>query len=152
MTDTNGRSTDRSGIVNSTVERPQRLFKTLIVDGNAPYRTALHKILSNAFPAITTAEASSGSEALAKIKSFNPDILLVAIQLPGANGLNLARQIKVDHPELIIILVSSQDLPEYHSAAKKSGIEYLIARDGWSGADIVALFRSILDPPPSPAR
>lgn len=150
MTDTNGRRTDRSGNSNSETERSQRWFKTLIVDGNAPYRTALQKILSHAFPAVTTAEASTGSEALALIETFNPDIILLAIQLPGAKGLSLACQIRRDHPKLNIILITSQYLPEYHSAARKCGIEHLIARDSWSGADIIELLRNILDPlPPS---
>ena len=146
MTEKNGRGTKRSGFVESAVERLHGLHKTLIVDGNKPYRTALRKILSNEFPLVKTAEASSASQALAMLGKFNPNILMLSIQLPGTNGLDLARQIRNEHPELIIILISRQDLPEYRAAVKKSGIDYLIARDSWSGADIIELFRSILTP------
>ena len=151
MTDTKDRRTDRSGNSNSETKTSPGWFKTLIVDGNAPYRAAIRKLLSNAFPAVTIAEASTGSEALALIENFNPDIMLLALQLPGAKGLSLACRIRRDHPMLNIILISSQDLPEYRAAARKCGIEHLIARDSWSGADIIELLRNIQVPLPKPA-
>jgi DNA-binding NarL/FixJ family response regulator len=56
----------------------------------------------------------------------------------------LAGQIKSKHPKTIIALLTSYNLPEYQTAAKESGIEYLIPKDEWTGDDIVALVKSIV--------
>jgi hypothetical protein len=43
-----------------------------------------------------------------------------------------------------IALLTSYDLPEYHAAAKESGIEHLVPKDEWTGEDMVALVQSIV--------
>ena len=78
------------------------------------------------------------------LQGFNPDLIFLEIHLPSESGLDLARQIKHDHPEIIIVILTSYDLPEYEAAAKKSGIEHLVPKDDWTGEDMVALVHTIL--------
>ena len=120
------------------------MFKILIVDPNDPFRRSLKKVLVNRFPFVDIQEASDGSQGLEMLQSFNPNLIFMEIHLPSESGLDLARQIKQDHPEIIIVILTSYDLPEYKAAAKESGIEHLIPKDDWTGEDMIALVHTIL--------
>ena len=117
--------------------------KILIVDPNDPFRRLLRKVLSNRFPTADIREASDGIQALKTMQLFNPDLLFLEIHLPAENGLDLARRIKMEHPEIIMVMLTSYDLPEYRAAAAESGIEHLVPKDDWTGEDMTALVQTI---------
>ncbi len=120
------------------------MFKILIIDPNDPFRCSLKKVLVNRFPSVDIQEASDGSEGLEMVQVFNPNLIFLEIHLPSENGLDLARQIKIDHPDIIIVMLTSYDLPEYKTAAEESGVEHLVPKDDWTGEDMIALVHTIL--------
>ena len=120
------------------------MFKILIVDPNDPFRQSLKKVLVNRFPFVDIQEVSNGSQGLEMVQNFRPNLLFIEIHLPSESGLDLARQIKIDHPDIIIVILTSYDLPEYKAAAKESGVEHLVPKDAWTGEDMIALVQSIL--------
>ena len=78
------------------------------------------------------------------VQSFSPNLIFLEIHLPSQSGLDLARQIKGAHPEIIIVILTSYDLPEYKAAVEESGIEHLVPKDDWTGEDMIALVHTIL--------
>jgi DNA-binding NarL/FixJ family response regulator len=120
------------------------MFKILIVDPNVPFRRSLKKVLVNRFPLADIREAADANGGLEIVRGFNPDLIFLEIHLPSESGLDLARQIKDDHPEIIIVILTSYDLPEYQAAATESGVEHLVPKDDWTGEDMIALVHSIL--------
>ena len=97
----------------------------------------------NRFPFVDIQEACDGKEGLDKVNIFDPNLIFLEIHLPAQSGLDLARRIKIDHPDIIIIILTSYNLPEYQTAAEESGVTHLVARDEWTGADMVDLVRLI---------
>jgi YesN/AraC family two-component response regulator len=89
-------------------------------------------------------EAADGNEGLQKVEDFHPHLIFVEIHLPAETGLDLAGRIKADHPDIIIVILTSYDLPEYQTAAKQLGVEHMVPKDDWTGEDMIALVRSIL--------
>lgn len=120
------------------------MFKTLIIDANVPFRRSLKQILSHQFPFVRLDEASSGFEGLSKIEAVPPDLIFMDIHLPGEAGLELVREIRAEHPDIIILIITSSDLPEYQTAARQHGVRYFISKDSWTGEQILQLFKSIL--------
>jgi CheY-like chemotaxis protein len=120
------------------------MFKILIVDPNDPFRQSLKKVLMNRFPFVDIQEACDGTEGLDKVNIFDPNLIFLEIHLPAQSGLDLARRIKIERPDTIIVILTSYNLPEYQTAAEESGIAHLVARDEWTGADMVDLVRLIL--------
>lgn len=120
------------------------MFKILIVDPNDPFRRSLRKVLVNRFPFVDVQQASDGSKGLEMVQGFGPNLIFLEIHLPSESGLDLARQIRIDHPEIIIVMLTSYDLPEYKAAAEESGAEHLVPKDDWSGEDMIALLDTIL--------
>lgn len=85
-------------------DRPIRLF---LVDDHTVVRQGTREIL-NRNPLFTVVgEAESGEELLGLLRLKKPDLLLLDINLPGKNGLQLLAEIKPEIPELKIILFSA---------------------------------------------
>jgi CheY-like chemotaxis protein len=120
------------------------MFKILIVDPNDPFRQSLKKVLVNRFPSVDIQEAADGNEGLQKVEDFHPHLIFLEIHLPAETGLELAGRIKADHPNIIIVILTSYDLPEYQAAAEKMEVEHIVPKDDWTGEDMIALVRSIL--------
>ena len=120
------------------------MFKILIVDPNGPFRRSLKKVLGKRFPFVYIQEASDGREGLAMVQGFSPNLIFLEIHLPSESGLDLARRLKIDHPDMIVVILTSYDLPEYQMAAAESGVEYLVPKDDWTGEDMIGLVDRIL--------
>ena len=120
------------------------MFKILIVDPNKPFRRALKKVLINRFSFLDILEAVDAIEAVAKVQDFDPNLIFLEIHLPSESGLDLARRIKSARPEIVIVILTSYNLPEYKKASEESGIEHFVPKDDWTGKDMVDLVRVIL--------
>ena len=120
------------------------MFRILIVDPNDPFRRSLKKVLHNRFPLVDIKEAADGVEGLHKVEVFDPNLIFLEIHLPAESGLDLAGRIKADHPDAIIVILTSYDLPEYKIAAENMGVEHMVPKDDWTGEDMIALVQSIL--------
>jgi len=56
------------------------------------------------------------------------------IRLPGENGLELTKRIKMNYPDIIMVILTSYALPEYRQAARESMADYFVPK-GWSIQD-----------------
>ena len=119
------------------------MFKILIIDPNDPFRRSRKKVLMNRFPSVEVQEAADGDEGLPIVEAFQPDLIFLEIQLPTETGLDLAGRIKAAHPDIIIVILTSYDLPEYKLAVEQSGVEHMVPKDDWTGEDMIALVQSI---------
>lgn len=116
----------------------------MIVEDNVSFRQELIGLLSSRFPLMKFEQAGDGKEALRKISNLLPDLIFMDIKLPGVNGLELTSKIKSSYSDIIIIILTSYDLPEYRDAAKQSGANYFISKGSSSAEEILALVESIL--------
>ena len=119
------------------------MLKTLIVDDHAGFREALKDILHTNFPAIDVTVAGDADEALRQVDTLVPDLIFMDIRLPGGSGLRLTKKIKSSHPDIVIAILTSHDLPEYRKAAFENGASYFILKSAPT-EDIVALVESAL--------
>ena len=69
-----------------------------------------------------------GETFLTEIDSFHPKIVFMDIRLPGENGLELTKKIKKNYPDVIIVVITSYDLPEYRQAARESMADYFLPK------------------------
>ena len=120
------------------------MFKTMLVEDNSSFRQTIKNNLKDQFPSMDIIEAGDGIEAFQKIDSHHPNLIFMDIQLPGENGLELTRRIKADHPEAIVIILTSHHLPEYREAAIQNKANYFFSKDSIKAGEIFRLVKSIL--------
>ena len=108
------------------------MFKILIVDDNAAFRQSLIEILCADYTNTIIAESADAADAIDKVNKFEPDLVFMDINLPDGNGLSLTKDIKLDHSNITIFVITSHDIPEYHQAAFQLGASYFMSKDALS--------------------
>jgi DNA-binding NarL/FixJ family response regulator len=126
-------------------ERRQPMPSVLIVENNDFFRRSFKEILKMYIPSLLVYESVDGSDALAKIDQTSPDIVFMDIRLPGKNGLELTREIKDLHPDVVISIFTSYDLPEYRKIAEEYGADHFVLKDALAGAEIAAMVKCVIE-------
>ena len=105
------------------------MTRVLIVDDQPNFRRLLRRLLSEAGLTVV-GEAGSISEAEALVQSLQPDLAVVDVVMPGANGLEGTRRLKALTPGLRVILVSAyRDRARvFAAAAAEVGAELFISK------------------------
>ncbi len=80
------------------------MMKLLIVDDEQGSREALRLIFSHDYAVLSAATAEEAQKILAREQM---DLVLLDVVMPGRSGLDLLRQIRADHPDLPVIMVSA---------------------------------------------
>lgn len=101
-------------------------------------------MLNCRFPSMRLEEAGNGEEALKKVDESLPDLIFMDIKLPGANGLELTRQIKSVYQQIVVIVLTSYDIPEYREAAIKCGANFFFTKGRTSSDELSDVVRSVL--------
>jgi DNA-binding NarL/FixJ family response regulator len=118
--------------------------KALLVEDSAIFRTLFKEALQSRFPSMKISEAADGEAAMQIINTSVPDLIFMDIKLPGENGLNLTAKIKAKYPNLIVIVLTSYDTPEYREAAAKAKADHFLAKGSASKEAILTLVESVL--------
>ena len=105
--------------------------RILIVEDNAFFLQFFKETLRSRFPSIDILEAANGEEAMQKIKTFPPDAIFMDLRLPGENGLELTKKIKAQYPDIIVVILSNYDLPEYREAAYQCRADHFLSKDSF---------------------
>ena len=82
-------------------------LRTLIVEDQLMFQELLVSMLRSQTQLAEVATASTAAEGIAACASLMPDLLILDIALPDAEGLNVARALQVLNPEAMVIVLSS---------------------------------------------
>ncbi len=119
------------------------MYKIIIVEDNPTFRQMLKEILYSRFPTMEIVEEPDGTELFSKIETFRPNIIFMDIRLPGENGLELTKKIKMKYQDITVIVLTSYDLPEYRQAARQNKADHFVTKDSPT-QDFLGLVESIL--------
>ncbi|MFF0432661.1 response regulator transcription factor [Streptomyces sp. NPDC004327] len=86
---------------------PQGTERILIVDDEPAVREALRRSL--AFEGYGTQDAVDGLDALAKLESYGPDLVVLDVQMPRMDGLTAARRIRASGSTVPILMLTARD-------------------------------------------
>lgn len=125
------------------------MIRTLIVEDNDTFRQTLRHLLSGRFPGMPFEEAKDGKETFCKIKDFQPDLIFMDIELSGESGLELTQKIRASGYDVVIIIITSHDMPAYREASKQCGANHFVSKGSSSANEILALVDAILSTLPS---
>jgi DNA-binding NtrC family response regulator len=99
-------------------------MKLLIVDDEENIRMVLESVFSEAGYQVET--ATNGLQALEKVNSFLPEIVLLDKNMPYMNGLNTLQRIKKHYPNLVVVMVTAYgDVASAVEAMKMGAYDYI---------------------------
>jgi two-component system chemotaxis response regulator CheB len=84
-------------------------IRVLVVDDSAFMRTALSRMIASESDLDVAGTAASGSEALDKITSLDPDVVTLDVEMPGLDGLETLRCIMARSPRPVIMVSSATE-------------------------------------------
>ncbi len=108
----------------------------LIVDDQAPFRSAMKAVLRRMDEFEIVGEAADGAEAVAKASELHPALVLMDINMPELNGIDAARQLVADDPEVVVILCSTYDAGDLPPEVATSGARAYLNKEHL-GADVL---------------
>jgi len=113
--------------------------RILIVDDHTLFRDGVRAILKAVTDFEIVGEAATGEEAIDKVSTLAPDIILMDIQMPDMNGVEATKKILKEHPHMgIIILTMLEDDDSLFSALRAGARGYVL-----KGADKAEMVKSI---------
>lgn len=98
-----------------------------LIDDHKLFREGVKRILSFEPSFEVVAEADDGLEAKEIIKEYQPDIVLMDINMPEMNGIEATKELLQNNPDLKIIILSIHEDESYVSHALQTGAQgYLL--------------------------
>lgn len=101
----------------------------VIVDDHPVFRQGLRDVLDTDPHLNVVGQAASGEAAIQMILENEPDVVLMDINLPDINGLQITRQIRASRPEIKVIIVTGYDDVEQAFHAIRAGASAYCAKD-----------------------
>ena len=112
-------------------------LRAVVVDDNARFRDVVCRLLEAEGIAVV-GQAADGAGALREVARTSPDVVLLDIGLPDASGLEVARLLRSEDQNWVVILISTREADLGRRLAAGVAASYLPKSD-LSGAAIARL-------------
>jgi two-component system, NarL family, response regulator DesR len=120
------------------------VIRVLLAEDQAMIREALAALLSFEDDMEVVAQVGRGDEVAEAARQARPDVALLDIEMPGADGLTAAAALRRQDPGIKIVILTTFGRPGYLRRAMESGVSGFVVKD--SPADkLAATIRKVLD-------
>src|SRR5947208_4584328 len=121
---------------------PADAKRIVIVDDHPLFRKGLEQLIHSDGTFAVCGEAGSAAEAMDVIRKLDPDLAIVDVRLPGANGIELIKNIRAEFPKLPILVLSMHDESLYALRALRAGAQgYVMKQEAL--ANVVQAIRGV---------
>ncbi|NSL56312.1 response regulator [Uliginosibacterium aquaticum] len=117
--------------------------KLMLVDDHPLVRDGLRLRLATVPGFEIIAEADDGVAALAALERQEPDVVLMDIAMPGANGIELVKKLHELYPQVQVIMLTMHDQPQYVVEAFRQGARGYVLKDS-PAQEIVAAIHAVM--------
>lgn len=116
-------------------------YKIIVIDDHKLFNEGIKRILDNDFDVV--AQVFDGKEAIHAIQKYNPDLILLDINLPNRKGLEIGQEIKKDFQNTKVVFLSMYAEAGFIQAAKAMNADGYILKDSES-TDLIEAVSKIL--------
>lgn len=103
--------------------------KILIADDHSAIRIGIKQICKGEFPEIQFGEAINYAEVSSKLRQDDWDLLILDIDLPGRNGLDILKQIKLESLKIPVLIFSFHSEEQFALRSLKMGAAGYLNKD-----------------------
>ena len=117
-------------------------IRLMLVDDHQVVRVGLKTFLQTQEDFDVVAEASDGEEAVSRALEMHPDVILMDITMPGVDGLEATRRLRVLCPKCLILALTVHDDKQYFMQMLAAGASGYITKQA-AGDDLIAAIHTI---------
>lgn len=107
-------------------------IRVMITDDHSLIREGLKQLLEFDGSIEVVGEASNGVECLEKLNECNPEVLLLDINMPEKNGIEVLKQMKIDQSKIKVLILTVHNEMDYLMKAVDIGVDGYILKDSES--------------------
>ena len=121
-----------------------KTIKIVLVDDHKLLRAGLRNIIEQKANMEIIDEASDGREAIKIAENLKPDVIVMDVAMPGLNGIEAAKQIHKNHPEIKIIGLSMHSGKQFIQGMFKAGAYGYLLKDG-DADELITAIKTVMD-------
>jgi DNA-binding NarL/FixJ family response regulator len=103
--------------------------RVVLAEDNDSVRKGIKRMLNKSLDIQVVGEARNGVEALQMVKDLKPDILLLDVEMPQLDGIEVARQLKKRKRKLRVLVLSAYDDRQYIQEMLLQGVAGYLLKD-----------------------
>jgi DNA-binding NarL/FixJ family response regulator len=115
------------------------MIKVLIADDHALIRKGLKQLLDDTNDMRMTGEAENGMQAIRMVDEGDFDVVLLDISMPDKHGIDVLKQLKVNHPQLPVLILSMHPEEQYALRSMKAGAAGYLNKQSAPGQLVTAI-------------
>ena len=104
-------------------------IKVMVVDDQQELAEEIASVLSTDSQLTVVGTAADGFDALEKMPSLNPDVVLLDIRMPNMNGVVATQRIKSEYPDVKVVILTTFDDSDYILNAINNGASGYLLKD-----------------------
>ena len=97
------------------------MIKVIVADDHPIVRAGIIQILSDKSDFRVVGEACDGRELLNKVRTKDPDVVILDMSMPEMDGLDVLKQLKIERPRLPVLILSIHSENQYALRVLKAG-------------------------------
>ncbi|MDR2970428.1 MAG: response regulator transcription factor [Bacteroidales bacterium] len=121
------------------------MIKVIIVDDHNLFRMGLKAAFRNAYPDISIiGEAEFGKDLFSLAELSSANVVLLDVNMPDIGGADIARRLRLEYPDIKILVISSENGEETVKAMVEAGIDGFISKRKGTPDEIVDAIQNIV--------
>lgn len=119
------------------------MIRVLLVDDHALLRQGTRDALRQASDIAVVAESARGRDALDQAARLRPNVVLLDIKLPDMSGVDVARVLRQDLPDIKVLILTAYDYESYVRTLFAIGVHGYLLKDD-PGVELIEAIRKVV--------
>ena len=115
-----------------------------IADDSKALRERLAAMLSEIEGAEVIGQAGNAVEAVEGINNLKPDVVILDIQMPGGNGIEVLKTIKQENEPPLVLMLTNNASPQYRKKCMELGSDFFLDKSR-EFESLITIFKGLIE-------
>ena len=119
------------------------MIRILLADDHAMFRAGLRGIIEQEFEMLVAGEAADGQEVMRKILAEDYDVVILDINMPGRDGIEVLSEIKAVKPNVAVLILSMYSEEQFALRALRAGASGYLTKES-APVELTSAIRTVV--------